>query len=77
LGLREAMEELKIDWKAPDFDVEGLKKTFKDKFEDMTQPHHDRKKFEHLYNVIGEHKFWESQPIMKPTEGIKREGVIK
>lgn len=75
--LKKAMEELSIDWKAENFNPESTRQMFVTISQDNKISPHDRDRFKHLATVMGKHKFWETQPIMKPTEGTKKEGLIK
>ena len=76
MDLKKAMDELHIDYTDPDFTVEKLKEAFQNKLK-QNLPHLERDRFNHLLNVVGEHRFWNAQPIMKPTEKIAREGMIQ
>ena len=38
----------------------------------------ERDRFKHLVHLLGEHKFWDTQPIMKLREKVKggKQGII-
>ena len=75
LDLKKAMDELKIDPKSPDFSEEEMIKKFKQISEDPNTHFFQRDRFKKLIGVLGEHRFWNSQPIMKLKEMIP-EGQI-
>lgn len=77
LDLKKAMDELQIDPEDPGFSEEKMIQQFKDMSEDNSLHFQDRDRFAHLAKVMGEHKFWDKQPIMLSRKKLVKEGEIK
>ena len=71
LDLRKAMDELGFDPKSPDFSEEKSKAKLLELSENQSIHFFHRDRYKHLVHIMGEHKFWDAQPIMKFREKVK------
>ena len=76
LGLKNALVELGIDWKSPNFSYDRMIETLKELSENKDLHFWKRAEYEDLVTVLKIHKFWETEPLMFYTKKFKL-GEIK
>ena len=76
LHLKQALVELGIDWKAPDFTYEGMMQRLHEKRDEKGITFQEKTKYDDIIKILNLHKFWETEPIMFSHKKTKQ-GTIK
>ena len=75
--LSQALRELNIDRNAPDFSVQDTIDKFVAMSKDSNVHFLEQARYRHLAVLMGEHKYWLSEAVVKPGEESGKIGPIK
>lgn len=77
LDLKDILDDLKVDYKSPDFKEESLVEMFEKLGEDKEIVWWKRKDYKDLAVILKQHRFWTSEPIMLYNKRMTKSGEIR
>lgn len=75
--LESALNDVRMDFKAPTFKEEQMIQAFKNIAASTKVSHTARERFSNFLTMLKEHKFWDTQPVVPMKGKIYKEGQIQ